>query len=345
LLARTGSANPHARAAVSTIERQVNHLTHLVDDLLDVSRITQGRIELRRRPTSIAEVVTRALETVDPMIQQKHHRVVVASSRRPVMVNADPERLVQCVANILTNAAKYTPAGGEIRIEFREERVGAKAHVIVSDNGVGIAPDLLPQIFDLFVQGDRTLDRAQGGLGVGLSIVKRLIEMHDGTVMAASAGTNQGATFEIELPLLHGEVADAAPVAVEKADARRILVVDDNEDAANTLGMILKLDGHQVETAYSGSEALERVRTFRPNIVLLDIGLPGLDGYEVAKRLRELDGADSLCLVAITGYGQEADRQRARAAGFAEHLVKPVEFAALQRILAALPTAAPCAVD
>jgi signal transduction histidine kinase len=343
LLARSGPLNPPARAAVSTIERQVSHLTRLVDDLLDVSRITQGRIELRRRPTSIAEVVTRGLETVDPIIQQKHHRVVVASSRRPVMVDADPERLVQCIANVLTNAAKYTPAGGEIRIEFREE--AAKARVIISDNGVGIPAELLPQIFDLFVQGDRTLDRAQGGLGIGLSIVKRLIEMHEGAVTATSAGTNQGATFEIELPLMKGKVASAAPATPEKPDARRILVVDDNEDAATTLAMILKLDGHHVETAFCGSEALERAGTFRPNVVLLDIGLPGLDGYEVAKRLRELDSADSMCLVAITGYGQEADRQRARAAGFAEHLVKPIEFAVLQRILAALPTTEPCAVD
>jgi CheY-like chemotaxis protein/anti-sigma regulatory factor (Ser/Thr protein kinase) len=332
ILSRLGSTHPHARTAIATIERQVTHLTRLVDDLLDVSRITQGRIELRRRPTALSEVVARALETVDPAITQKRHNVAVVSGRRPLAVNADPERLVQCLANILTNAAKYTPAGGEIRIACREE--GDEAIVAVTDNGVGISSDLLPRVFDLFVQDERTLDRSQGGLGIGLSIVKRLVEMHDGTISASSEGVNQGSTFEIRLPLLRDTAAPSHARTPEIIAARRVLIVDDNEDAANTLGMILKLEGHETEIAYSGSDALERVTSFNPDVVLLDIGLPGLDGYTVAGRIRALPGQEHVRLVAMTGYGQDADRQRAMAAGFADHLVKPVDFAALRLTLA-----------
>jgi signal transduction histidine kinase/CheY-like chemotaxis protein len=332
ILSRVGSTHPHARTAIATIERQVTHLTRLVDDLLDVSRITQGRIELRRRPTVLSEVIARALETVDPAIQQKRHKVVMVSGHRPLIVNADPERLVQCVANILTNAAKYTASGGEIRIECRDE--GDRAILVVSDTGVGITTDLLPRVFDLFVQDVRTLDRSQGGLGIGLSIVKRLVEMHDGTITAASAGENRGATFEMQLPLLQATAPPLMPKAAEPVASRRVMIVDDNEDSANTLGMILRLDGHETEVVYGGDEALERVQSFKPDVVLLDIGLPGLDGYTVAGRIRSMVGEDGTRLVAMTGYGQDADRQRALAAGFADHLVKPVDFTALRRTLA-----------
>ena len=240
---------------------------------------------------------------------------------------------MQCVANVLTNAAKYTDAEGEIRVDLSEER--GFAVLTVSDNGAGISAELLPRIFDLFVQGDRTLDRAHGGLGIGLSIVKRVLEMHGGEITAISPGARQGSTFVMRLPLS----AEAAPAArypqPVKSPARRILVVDDNEDAADSLGMVLGLDGHEVIAAYTGDQALERAQAFRPDVVLLDIGLPGVDGYEVARRIRACIDLKAVCLVAVTGYGQDADKARAREAGFAHHLVKPVEFSALQRILAA----------
>ena len=332
LLSRTLVSDPQARSALATVERQVKHLTRLVDDLLDISRITQGRIELRRSPVRLDHVIAHAIEAVDPLVRQKHHKVVLVSSRNPLMVNGDPERLVQCLGNILTNAAKYTPANGEIRIESRRER--DEAIVTVSDNGVGIPTDLLPKVFDLFVQGERTLDRAQGGLGVGLTIVRRLIEMHDGSITASSAGMNRGTAFEIRLPLVH-EAQPAAPAAtMDERRSRRILLVDDNADGAFMLSELLRLDGHQVETALSGMEALERIKTFRPDVALLDIGLPGIDGYEVARRIRAEFGNGAVRLIAITGYGREEDRELARDAGFAAHLVKPVEFSALQRALA-----------
>jgi signal transduction histidine kinase len=335
LLARKFADDPNARGALATVERQVTHLTRLVDDLLDVSRITQGRIDLRRKHVQVADVVARAVETVDPLIRQKRHRIAIVSSRKPLHVDADPERLVQCVANILTNAAKYTDVAGEIRIESREEN--GEAVIAVGDDGIGIAPELLPKIFELFVQGDRTLDRSQGGLGVGLAIVKRLVDMHGGSVRALSSGHGRGATFEIRLPLVPSAQPAAAAAREHAGPTRKILVVDDNEDAANTLASLLALDGHEVATAYTGSQALDCARAFAPAVVLLDIGLPGIDGYEVARRIRAEHKDDAIRLIAITGYGQDTDRERARAAGFAAHLIKPVEFSALQRELMAGP--------
>ncbi len=333
VLARTVAADPQAAKAVASIERQVTHLARLVDDLLDVSRITRGRIELRRQPVFLQDVVSRAIETVDPLLRQKGHKLLLIGSRRRLMVYGDPERLVQCVANVLTNAAKYTDAEGEIRVDLSDEC--GFGVLTVSDNGAGISAELLPRIFDLFVQGDRTLDRAHGGLGIGLSIVKRVLEMHGGEITASSPGARQGSTFLMRLPL---SAEAAAPVRYPqpiKSPPRRILVVDDNEDAADSLGMVLGLDGHDVIAAYTGDQALERAQTFRPDVVLLDIGLPGVDGYEVARRIRACTDLKAVCLVAVTGYGQDADKVRAREAGFAHHLVKPVEYPALQRILAA----------
>jgi CheY-like chemotaxis protein/two-component sensor histidine kinase len=335
LLSRTFRGDPKAQAATATIERQVAHLSRLVDDLLDISRITQGRIELRRRPLALADVIARALETADPLIQQKRHRVAIVSSRRQLLVNGDPERLVQCISNVLTNAAKYTDAQGEIRVEARAE--GAQALITVADNGVGIAADLLPRIFDLFVQGDRTLDRAQGGLGVGLSIVRRVLEMHGGRIVASSAGVGRGSTFEIRLPLLESASARESTAVAVKAPPRRILIVDDNEDGANSLSMLLGLDGHEVLTVYNGRQALERAAGFGPDVMLVDIGLPDMDGYEVARRIRASPDLRGVRLVAVTGYGQDADKEQARSAGFVEHLVKPIEFSALERVLAAMP--------
>jgi signal transduction histidine kinase len=334
LLSRGIVQDPQGRLALATVERQVKHLTRLVDDLLDISRITQGQVELRRGPVRLEHVIAHAVEAVDPLIQQKQHQLSIVSSRKPLVVNGDPERLVQCIGNILTNAAKYTPPNGEIRIESRHEH--DTAIVMIRDNGVGISRELLPTVFDLFVQGERTLDRAQGGLGVGLTIVRRLVEMHGGSITATSAGVNQGAAFEIRVPLAREGTAPHAVSPARPGCARRVLVVDDNADGVEMLARLLQIDGHEVETALSGLQALERVASFRPEVAILDIGLPGLDGYEVARRIRARADGDPVRLIAVTGYGRDEDRERAREAGFTAHLVKPVEFSALQRVLAAL---------
>jgi PAS domain S-box-containing protein len=335
LLARILPDEPRARAVIEVLQRQVRHLSHLVDDLLDVSRITQGRIELNLATVDVADVIAQAVETVESAIRERGQDLQILSSYRSLYIQADMARLVQCLVNLLNNAIKYTDRGGRILLESRQE--GDKAVIEVSDNGFGIAPNLLPRIFDLFVQSDRTLDRSQGGLGIGLSVVKRLIEMHGGTVSARSEGPGRGAVFTLRLPLVARPRLEARPAAPVSVPPRRILVVDDNIDAANTLVMMLRLDGHEVEAVYAGQHALERVGTFQPQIVLLDIGLPGMDGYEVARRMRKLPGADRIRLVALTGYGQAEDRARAIEAGFDDHLVKPVESGALQGSLAAGP--------
>ena len=335
ILARTAPAEAYAHSAVSVVQRQVGILVRLVDDLLDVSRITQGRIELRRKPINLADAIAQAVETVDPLIKERRHRLSVTSHDR-LRVNGDPARLVQCIANVLTNAAKYTDTGGEIRIE--SHAVGGNAVLSVTDNGVGISAELLPHLFELFVQSARTLDRSQGGLGIGLSVVKRLIEMHGGNVTAASDGPGRGATFEIRLPLAAAQEQAVEDARREAPPKRRVLVVDDNADAANTLAMLLNLDGHEVRAVYSARTALKAVQGFEPDVVLLDIGLPEMDGYEVARRIREEPMFTGLRLVALTGYGQAEDKQRTRAAGFDDHLVKPVEMRALQEALARAAT-------
>ena len=330
VLSRTGPPRGHARTAVQIVLRQVGNLTRLVDDLLDVSRITQGRIELKRRPIQLADVISHALEIVEPLIKEKQQRVLITSNR-VLRVNGDPARLVQCVANVLTNAAKYTDKNGEISLSSRAE--GSQAVLTVSDSGIGIASDLLPQVFDLFVQGNRALDRAQGGLGIGLAVVKRLVEMHGGSVYASSSGPRRGSTFEIRLPLTDREDEPSIPQQQRKAPQRRILVVDDNEDAATSLAMILALEGHEVETVHASHDALERAPLFKPDVAVLDIGLPGMDGYELARRLRENPALEGIRLVALTGYGQAEDRERARAAGFDDHLIKPADSRALDQVL------------
>jgi PAS domain S-box-containing protein len=331
VLARTSGTAPHVQTAVDVVQRQVGILVRLVDDLLDVSRITQGRIELKRKPIKLADVIAQAVETVDPLIKERRHRLSV-TSHGTLRVNGDSARLVQCVANVLTNAAKYTDADGEIRIESRADR--GQAVLVITDNGVGIAAELLPHLFDLFVQSARTLDRSQGGLGIGLSVVKRLVEMHGGEVSASSGGVGLGATFEIRLPLAAAQGEVAQPAVQEIPSKRRVLVVDDNADAANTLAMLLNLDGHEVRAVYSARTAFDEVQGFEPDVVLLDIGLPEMDGYEVARRIREQPALSGLRLVALTGYGQAEDKQRTQAAGFDDHLVKPVEMKALQETLA-----------
>jgi signal transduction histidine kinase/ActR/RegA family two-component response regulator len=338
ILARTLPAQSAGHAVASMLKRQVSQLTRLVDDLLDVSRITQGRVELQRRPVELGNVVTQAIETAEPLFQTGQHEVSVLANSRALYVDGDITRLVQCIVNILANAAKYSDTGGKIRIETHAE--GGDAVITIADSGVGISPELLPRVFDLFVQGERTLDRSLGGLGIGLSVARRLIEMHGGRLTAASAGLGQGATFEIRLPRLersHEVAGDPQGTAVVP---RRILIVDDNADAANSLALVLGLDGHVTEVVYSATAALKRADDFKPEVILLDIGLPEMDGYQVARRLRARPELAGTRIVALTGYGQSGDVQRSREVGFDDHLTKPVDFVALARTLETAPTAA-----
>jgi PAS domain S-box-containing protein len=331
LLSRSVGGDSTARTSIDMIKRQTAHLTRLVDDLLDIGRITQGRIQLKRGPLDLARVISQAMESVEPLFRQKQHQVSILSSYESLYVHGDFARLIQCVTNILTNAAKYTDHGGQIRVAMRAEH--SRAVIEISDTGTGITPELLPRVFDLFVQSDRTLDRAEGGLGIGLSVVKRLIEMHDGEVIAHSAGVGKGATFEIRLPRIARPKTVRSEDSPPEAPARRVLIVDDNEDAANSLAMLLSIQGHETQAVYSGKDALSRVRSFKPEIALLDIGLPEMNGYELAQRLRAVPHLEGMRLIALTGYGQAEDRQKARAAGFDDHLVKPVDLSALSRTL------------
>ena len=326
LMLRLTEADAPLRRSVEIIDRQVQQMARMVDDLLDVSRITHGRIELERKPVELAAVVASAVEASAPAMQEGAHRLSVDAGVA-LVVQGDAARLQQCLVNLLSNAAKYTDPGGDIRVELRHE--GDEAVMRVTDSGVGIAPDTLPVVFDLFVQSARTLDRAQGGLGIGLSVVRRLVEMHGGRVGAHSAGVGRGASFEIRLPL--SAQAPAAEVVTNGSGfaSRRVLLIDDNEDAAESLAMMLRIEGHEVRTGFSAAEALSLSLSWRPDVVLLDIGLPGMDGYEVARRLRAEPGAAPLRLVALTGYGQPEDIERSARSGFDAHLVKPVGLDAL----------------
>jgi signal transduction histidine kinase len=319
------------------IERQADQLKRLVDDLLDVSRITQGKIQLRLEPVDVEAVIAGAVETSAPLINAQHHQLRVNLPDQPLSVQGDASRLTQVVANLLNNAAKYQNENGVIELTARRE--GDDAVIVVRDRGIGLSPEMLSEAFELFAQGERTPDRAQGGLGIGLSLVKKLVELHGGTVRAASDGPGHGAEFVIRLPRLHDGTQPAAESAAHHAAApgphrHNILVVDDNVDAAESLGMLLTLDGHDVTIVHDGVQALDTALRDRPDVVLLDIGLPGMDGYEVCRRLRS-EGFGGTRIIAMTGYGQDKDRQRAMEAGFDEHTVKPVEFGKLKAILAA----------
>jgi signal transduction histidine kinase/ActR/RegA family two-component response regulator len=337
LLARSLPPQDRVQAAVSIVKRQATHLTRLVDDLLDVSRITQGRIQLQRQPLELASIVAQAMESVEPLIREKQHELTLISSAQPLYVDGDSARLVQCVANLLTNASKYTDARGHIRVETRAEQ--SSAVVSIRDDGIGISPELLPRIFGLFVQSDRSLARSEGGLGIGLSVVQKIVEMHGGSVSAASAGLSRGATFEIRLPVIEPPAATSEEGRQTTIRSRRILIVDDNVDAATSLAECLRLDGHQTRAVYSARGAFESVESFGPEIVLLDIGLPDINGFEVARQIRG-EGV-SVRLVALTGYGQAEDIERAREAGFDAHMVKPVDLDALERVIAGANTQTP----
>ncbi len=332
LLAAIAQHEPRVQFGVGVIKRQVTQLTRLVDDLLDVSRITQGRIELKREPLELGSIIAQAIEVVDSLIREQRHKVSIAAGYQPLYVLGDNARLVQCVGNVLTNAAKYTDPDGEIKI--RSYSSGTTAVLEITDNGVGISPDLLPRIFDLFVQSERTLDRSQGGLGIGLSVVKRLVEMHGGQVQASSEGLGRGATFEIRLPLIERPRAPVDLRPESRLSRQKILIVDDNVDAADTLALLLELEGHETQAVYLSTEAIERATWFKPDVVLLDIGLPVMNGYELAQKFRSTAELAGVRLVALTGYGKSEDQQRAKAAGFDDHLVKPVDAATLNAALA-----------
>jgi PAS domain S-box-containing protein len=331
LLRRAFASEPKVRGALAILQRQISQLTRLVDDLLDVSRIAQGRINLTNETIEIGTVVDEAVETVQPLVREKSHRLNIRRPISPIYVSGDSARLVQSLGNILHNAAKYTDAGGEIDVEVQELK--GDLTIAVHDSGAGIAPELLPRVFDLFVQSPRTLDRSQGGLGIGLTVVKRLIQMHGGTVSAESSGFGSGSTFTIRLPTVPAPSVPASKNVHYTLQTRRVLVVDDNQDAANSLAVLLRLEGHDVCTAYGASDALSAVEQLKPEVVLLDIGLPQMDGYEVARRLQNRHASECPRLIALTGYGQAEDRVRALATGFSEHLTKPVDHEQLRRVL------------
>jgi signal transduction histidine kinase/DNA-binding response OmpR family regulator len=331
LLSQQAGDIPAVRSTNDVLRRQVTHLARLVDDLMDVSRITLGRIELKREPVQIADMVGQSVESVLPLIRQKQHKLEI-TSHATVRVSADPARLVQCLVNILTNSVKYTPSGGEIRIVTAEE--AGYAVISITDNGPGLDADLLPHVFDLFVQGVRTLDRSQGGLGIGLAVVRRLVEMHEGQVAAFAAASGQGLTVEVRLPLLKEAVEPLAFVSTVVTPSLRILIVDDSKDAAECLGTLLSLDGHEILATVSSKEAVESALSFKPDVALLDIGLPEVDGFELARRFTAAPGLQDVCLIALTGYGHPEDKARAKEAGFDHYLVKPVELSTLRRTLA-----------
>jgi signal transduction histidine kinase len=320
------------------MERQVDHLVRLVDDLLDVSRVMRGKIELRRERTEIAAIVARAVETVQPLVDAQGHQVTVNVPPETLPVDADPVRLAQVISNLLTNAAKYTEPNG--RINVTAERAGDTAVLRVRDAGIGIAPHMLPHIFELFVQVEPAATRSQGGLGIGLTLVKNLVEMHNGTVEAHSEGLGQGSEFVVRLPLAaEAPAADSTGQPGQDPTPRsgqRLLVVDYNQDAAISLAVLLRLQGHEVRVAFNGVAALEMTKSFTPEVVFLDIGMPGMDGYEVARRLRQQPGLESVFLAALTGWGQHEDRRRSAEAGFDYHLVKPPKAKFLAELLADL---------
>jgi signal transduction histidine kinase/ActR/RegA family two-component response regulator len=317
------------------IERQVQQLNRMVDDLLDVARITQAKIKLHKEPVEVGTVIARAIEMSQPLIDVRKHRLTVVPPAAPMWLEGDAVRLAQVVANLLNNAAKYTEEGGQIWL--LAERMENEIVIRVRDTGIGIPADLLPRVFDPFIQEERSPDRAHGGLGIGLALVRSLVELHGGRVEASSAGRGQGSEFVLHLPVL----AQAPPSTSKKkaSDARgklpgrRILVVDDNIDSAETLALLLRLGGHDVHTAHSGRNALESAQINRPEIVMLDIGMPGMDGLEVARRLRDELGLTDVLLVAMTGYGQDEDRRRSQVAGFNSHLVKPIDLEHLNSLL------------
>lgn len=319
-------------SASEMLERQVGQLVRLVDDLLDVSRISRGKIELKKSRIELASIVNHAVEAARPLCERMRHALTVELPRRPIYLDGDPTRLAQVIGNLLTNATKFTEAGGEIHLAV--ELDGSEAMIRVQDTGIGIEAEHLPHIFEMFTQIDTSLERTQSGLGIGLTLVKKLVELHDGRVSVHSGGLGQGTEFVVRLPIL-ADAPQLAAIAKEPVamSARRVLIVDDNQDSATSLAMLLKITGNQTHTAYDGLAAVEKAAEVQPDLILLDIGLPKLNGYEVCRRIREQPGGKNVVIVALTGWGQEEDRQKSKDAGFDGHLVKPVDLVALAKML------------
>jgi len=339
LLQRTSPADTNLQWCCGVIQRQIHQLGRLVDDLLDVSRITRGKIVLRKAPVELAAVVKSAVETSRPLIEAAAHELSVELPPAPVMMNVDPVRIAQALSNLLNNAAKYTPPGGSIKL--RAECKPDWLCITVTDTGLGITPDIVPHIFDMFVQADHTSQASQGGMGIGLTLVRSFVELHGGKVEASSRGAHQGSEFVIRLPLTETYAASAVSQPAQSDTGspgishHRVLVVEDNPDGAQPLTMLLRELGNEVRAAADGIQAVRAVNEFAPDVVLLDLGLPEMDGFEAARLIRQQSGGRELKLIALTGWGQDEARRRSREAGCDHHLVKPVDLKVLQEILAA----------
>ena len=332
---RIAPTGEKAQELVGMMDRQVTHLVRLIDDLLDVSRLGQGKIDLRREKITLQSAIDDAIEGSRALVENSKHGFTVNLPQAPLWINADLTRMAQIITNLLNNAAKYTPQGGHITLTAYSEN--GHAVLSVADNGIGIPAAMLPKVFDLFTQVNRTLERSQGGLGIGLALVRQLLDMHEGQIEAKSAGLNQGSTFTVRLPLaVAADAVHDVPARVEPTIAAplRVLVVDDNAPSAKTIGWMLELEGHEPKLAHDGAEALSVAGTFHPDAILLDIGLPGINGYDLCRQLREDPRFKDTLLIAQTGWGQERDRQLAKEAGFDHHLVKPVSFEELSKLLA-----------
>jgi signal transduction histidine kinase/ActR/RegA family two-component response regulator len=326
------------------IDRQTQNLAHLIDDLLDVSRISRDKVTLRKEQVDLSTIVNRAVATARPLMEQKHHELVVDVAQEPMPVYVDSTRAEQIVANLLTNAGKYTKEHG--RVTLRAYRDDGAAIIKVVDTGIGMPPEMLSRVFDLFAQADRTLDRSEGGLGIGLTVARKLAEMHGGSISAASEGIGKGSTFTVRLPLSEEPAPHGRASKLQRPTngqrKLRVLVVDDNRDTAKSCAMLIELLGYQVETAHDGPGGLQRARDFRPHVLFLDIGLPGMNGYDLARTLRQ-EGFEQETMVAVSGYGQPEDRRCSREAGFDHHLVKPVDQNSLLSILESVSETQPVA--
>lgn len=322
----------------SIMERQIDQMARLIEDLMDLSRISRGKIELKSQPVFISEFLQIAVETSRPLIEQRSHHLTLKLAQEPIMVLADDTRMAQVFANLLNNAAKYTESGGQIHLIVRPHP--DTVEVTISDNGMGIAPFMLPRVFDMFSQVDRSLEKSHSGLGIGLNIVKRLVEMHGGTIFVTSPGQGQGSTFTVRLPRFHGDRTTHIPSLPNHQPSnlvrRRVLVVDDNPDGVSSLAGMLQMMGHEIIVAHDGLEAIDQTSRWNPELILMDIGMPRLNGFEACRRMRKLPGGSEILIAAMTGWGQEEDRRQSREAGFDYHLVKPVELQAISELLLSL---------